>query len=84
MQYSPGDIVRSTAGRDRGHLYVVVAVTVSRVMVADGRRRMVSAPKAKNAIHLQLVSNEGCPILDEQIRHILHSSVFPADKGGGN
>lgn len=48
-----GAIVRSTAGRDRGALYVVVGHEGDRyVLVADGRARPVRRPKKKNARHL--------------------------------
>lgn len=90
MEFSPGNIVRSIAGRDRDHLYVVVATTPERVMVADGHRRGVSNPKPKNPIHLQLhkrVGNYG--MTDDDIRLILREftaeqSQACDEKGGNN
>lgn len=85
MQFSPGNIVRSTAGRDKNHLYVVVALTPNRVMVADGNRRRISAPKPKNIIHLQLVRQQaGCVSTDDEVRHILQNTDSQADEKGGN
>lgn len=85
MQFSPGNIVRSTAGRDKNHLYVVVALTPNRVMVADGHRRRISAPKPKNIIHLQLVKHQaGRVITDDEVRHILQNTDSQADEKGGN
>lgn len=84
MQFSPGNIVRSTAGRDKNHLYVVVAVTPKRVMVADGHKRTISAPKPKNFLHLQLVSHAGCANTDDEIRHFLQKTGSQADEKGGN
>jgi len=83
MQFSPGNIVRSTAGRDKNQLYVVVAITAKRVMVADGHKRTISAPKPKNCVHLQLVSQAGCVKTDDEIRHILQNTERKADEKGG-
>ncbi len=47
-------LVRSLAGRDKGQLYLVVAMDGARVLVADGRDRGVGKPKKKNRRHLQL------------------------------
>lgn len=89
MQLSPGNIVRSIAGRDRDHLYVVVAITPERVLVADGSRRGINRPKPKNPNHLQLLKRVGsCLSADGDIRQILRE--FSAeqsqicDKKGGN
>ena len=41
MQFAPGNVVRSTAGRDKNHLYVVVSLAAGRVLVADGQRRTI-------------------------------------------
>jgi hypothetical protein len=50
----PGSIVRSTAGRDRGLDFVVLAVENDRVWIADGRHHPVARPKRKNPKHLVL------------------------------
>ena len=52
MDFERGRIVRSTAGRDKGLYLAVVADAGNRILVADGRRRPLSAPKAKNPAHL--------------------------------
>jgi len=84
MQFSPGNVVRSTAGRDKDQLYVVIAVTPNRVMVADGHKRTFFAPKPKNCMHLQLVSQAECVKTDDEIRHILQNTERKADEKGGN
>ncbi len=49
----PGEVVISTAGRDHGRAYVVVAaVEPPFVLVADGMTRRVGRPKRKNMRHL--------------------------------
>lgn len=45
---TPGQIVRSTAGRDAGHAYVVLGWNKPQtLLVADGRGRKVASPKKK-------------------------------------
>ncbi len=51
--FSPGQLVRSLAGRDKGELYLVVADDGAWVWVADGRKRGIANPKRKNRRHLQ-------------------------------
>lgn len=84
MRFSTGDVVRSTAGRDKGHLYVVVGTTVNRIMVANGRKRTVSAPKVKNHNHLQRVGGMDTVITDEEIRQFLQKVNCTADEREGN
>lgn len=48
------DIVRSTAGRDKGELFVVLAVEGDLLLLADGRRRKLEAPKRKKRRHAAL------------------------------
>lgn len=74
MQLSPGDVVRSIAGRDRKHLYVVVALAPNRALLADGRSRTLARPKAKNPLHLHLAKQKAISnITDDEIRQILRS-----------
>ena len=49
-----GMIVRSLAGHDKGELMVVVGVDGDgRLLLADGRRRKLAAPKKKKEKHVQ-------------------------------
>lgn len=51
---TPGQLVRSRAGRDRGKHYLVIQVLDDRyVLLVDGKRRPLDTPKKKNIIHLQ-------------------------------
>ena len=52
MQLEIGQIVASRAGRDVAHLYAVVGLQEERVLVADGDKRLLAAPKAKNLKHI--------------------------------
>ena len=47
-----GQVVRSTAGRDRGTLLAVIAVSGQAVTLADGKRRPLERPKVKNLRHI--------------------------------
>ena len=49
-----GWIVRADAGRDKGSIFCVVGVDheKTRLLLADGRRRKVSRPKAKKLGHV--------------------------------
>ena len=59
MEYIPeaGDIVISKAGHDTGRAHIVLANVGSMALIADGKRRLVSAPKSKNVKHLRKVGN---------------------------
>ena len=49
-----GQIVRATAGRDKGGIFCVVGMDQERTMLllADGKRRKISHPKAKKPGHV--------------------------------
>ncbi|MCL0043725.1 KOW domain-containing RNA-binding protein [Peptococcaceae bacterium] len=48
-------LVYSTAGSDKGQLYVVVGINTkdSRVLLANGKSRKISNPKPKNLKHIK-------------------------------
>ena len=45
------DVVRSTAGRDEGHLFYVLETDGPYLILADGRHRMIEKPKRKKMKH---------------------------------
>lgn len=47
-----GRVVLATSGRDKGSYYLVLGSENERVLIADGRRRKLTAPKKKNPVHL--------------------------------
>ncbi len=55
-----GWIVRATAGRDTGGLFCVVGVDQenTRLLLADGKRRKVSRPKAKKLGHVEPLTDD--------------------------
>ena len=48
-----GMFARSTAGHDKGRLYLVLEVGDRRVLLADGDLRPLEKPKWKNIRHIQ-------------------------------
>ena len=60
-----GQIIKSTAGRDKGYFMTVVATDDRYVYVCDGKERRLSSPKRKNPKHLKVC---GC-VLDESQLH---------------
>ncbi|MDD3346766.1 KOW domain-containing RNA-binding protein [Oscillibacter sp.] len=56
MEIAKSDIVRSDAGRDRGKLFVVLAVEGEYLLLADGKCRKVESPKRKKRRHVLFVA----------------------------
>ena len=61
-----GWIVRSEAGRDKGGLLCVVGMDRERkrMLLADGKRRKLARPKAKQIVHVtQITGDFDCPAI---------------------
>ena len=58
MEIATSNIVRSDAGRDKGKLFVVLAVEGEFLLLADGKARKVENPKRKKRRHVLFVSAE--------------------------
>ena len=56
MEIVKSNIVRSGAGRDKGKLFVVLAVEGEYLLLADGKSRKLESPKRKKRRHVQFVS----------------------------
>ena len=50
-----GNVVRSSAGRDKGRLLAVMQVSEKLVTVCDGKERPVDRPKSKNIRHVESI-----------------------------
>lgn len=50
-----GQIVKSTAGHDKGDLLVVAGFEGKAVLVCDGKSRPLERPKKKNVRHIESV-----------------------------
>jgi len=56
MEIHISDIVRSTAGRDKGKLFFVLEVEDRYALLADGKVRKLEHPKRKKKLHFRLES----------------------------
>ena len=79
-----GEIVSSTAGRDNGRFYVVIAIDgEDRVKVSDGEKRSMKNAKLKNTKHLNATGHildkiaqkliAGEQVFDTELRSALRS-----------
>jgi len=85
----PGQIVRSTAGRDKGAYYLIYAVEGEYLLLVDGVKKGVISPKKKNCRHVQRSNkvaadfiakrDRGELIRNEDIRSIING--IPEDLG---
>ncbi len=80
----PGQIVKSTAGRDRERFFVVTQVAGGRAMIADGKLRRLEKPKPKNTLHLAPTQTfvEIAGVTDKKLRKILEA--FKTKREGGS
>lgn len=67
MDIVKADIVQSTAGRDRGDIFFVLACEGDFLLLADGKNRPVERPKRKRRKHTMLLTADG-GALSEKIR----------------
>ena len=58
MEIAQSNIIRSDAGRDKGKLFVVLAVEGEYLLLADGKSRKVENPKRKKRRHVLFVASE--------------------------
>ena len=67
MDIAISNIVRSTAGRDKGDLFFVLATEGDFLLLADGKQRRLENPKRKRRKHVALVG-ESHSLVAEKIR----------------
>lgn len=87
-----GAVVQSSAGKDKGSLYLVVAVNPNGdVWIADGRKRKGYSPKKKNPCHLSILAWDDEigkrlqaheKVSDELLRRVLQKYSANAVQGG--
>jgi len=79
-----GQLVQSSAGRDKGHIYLVIGFELpTRVWLADGRERKLAKPKRKNIRHIRALKADdngvateianGRAVTDEYIRQAIRN-----------
>lgn len=64
MNFERAQIVRSRKGHDAGRLFCVMDVEDGVLLLADGKERKVSAPKRKNAKHVEFAGNSDHPTIE--------------------
>ncbi|MBQ2679091.1 MAG: KOW domain-containing RNA-binding protein [Firmicutes bacterium] len=81
MEITPGQVVYSKCGRDKGGAFIVISAEDGYVYIADGKTRKLEKPKRKKVKHIQptkyvfaeikeKVINEGY-LLDADLRKAL-------------
>ena len=53
MELKVGQVMKSTAGHDKGELLVIAGFENEKVLVCDGKHRKLDKPKCKNPKHLE-------------------------------
>ena len=86
MEIAKSDIVRSDAGRDRGKIFIVLAVEGEYLLLADGKGRRVEAPKRKKRRHVLFVAADESRLADkikrsEKITNSELRRTLAADRG---
>lgn len=80
MKFNIGEIVQSTAGRDKNECFIIIKLDNRFVYIANGKERKLAKPKRKNIKHLKTVdkcvmlenvSNKSQSLLDSDLRKIL-------------
>ena len=51
QEFQVGDLVRSTAGRDKDSFYIIVKIDGDFIYLADGKYKLVDKPKKKRKKH---------------------------------
>lgn len=51
QEFQVGDLVRSTAGRDKDSFYIIVKIEGDFIYLADGKYKLVDKPKKKRKKH---------------------------------
>lgn len=79
-----GDVVESTAGRDKGLNLIVVKSNGNQVWLTDGRTRKVTALKKKSIKHIKIILSDadkplaeriaqGDPVSNERVKKLIAS-----------
>ena len=80
-RYEVGMLVRSKAGHDKGHVYVIYNIEEAYVYLVDGTIRTIAKPKKKKKKHVQIIleKHELSNIDDVGIKRIL--KLFDKETG---
>ena len=53
LEFSIGDVVVSTRGRDMGEMYVILEIKGDYLFLANGKNKTIDTPKPKKMKHIQ-------------------------------
>ncbi len=65
MDIARSDIVKSTAGRDKGKPFFVLEVEGDFLLLADGKTRKLEKPKRKKRRHVEFYRRAECRVGDK-------------------
>ena len=65
MDIARSDIVKSTAGRDKGKLFFVLEVGEEFLLLADGKTRRLEKPKRKKRKHTAFQARYDCRVAEK-------------------
>lgn len=73
MQILQGSVIISTAGHDKGQLFIAVGNDDRNVFICDGKERKLEKPKKKNIKHVKLTGEmiTVSEITDKKLRRLL-------------
>lgn len=74
MEYTPGQVVYSKSGHDKGLPFIVISAEGDYVRIADGKRRRLEKPKLKKIKHLQKTN-----YVDEDINRLICDNGYILD-----
>ena len=80
MELERGQLVRSTAGHDKGELMIVLGFQGQRVLLCDGKHHKMENPKRKNVKHIHKhsqVLDVSLMTTDRKIRKTLNKIANP-------
>lgn len=60
-----GGVIRSLAGHDKGQVFCVIAVEEPYLLLCDGKRRRLAAPKRKKRMHTEAAGAFDHPALQK-------------------
>ena len=65
MDIARSDIVKSTAGRDKGKFFFVLGVEEDFLLLADGKTRKLESPKRKKRKHTAFQAHSDCRVAEK-------------------
>lgn len=80
MELKKGQIVKSTAGHDKGDLMMIAGFEENRVLLCDGKHRKFESPKSKSLRHIEITQHEidtETVNTDRKLRKILNKIANP-------